>query len=81
MTWQPGQPILSARDDADWQAWRKARKLEQQRARRQRYPRIDYYPSEAALALIEVNLRNRAGGDFSSVIDRLILAAAGELPE
>jgi hypothetical protein len=36
MTWRPGQ--ASASNDADWLAWREARKLEQQRERRQRYP-------------------------------------------
>lgn len=44
MTWQPGQPVVTASDHCEWQAWRKAPKLEQQRERRQRYPRIDYYP-------------------------------------
>ena len=81
MTWQPGQPVASASDDADWQAWRKARKLEQQRERRQRYPRIDYYPGKQARAVIMANTGNYPGGDYSTVIDRLILAAAGELPE
>jgi len=81
MTWQPGQPILSASDDAEWRAWRKARKLEQQRERRRRYPRIDYYPSGAARAVIMANAGNHPGGDFSTVIDRLILSGAGELPE
>jgi hypothetical protein len=81
MTWQPGQPILSASDDADWQAWRKARKLEQQRERRQRYPRIDYYPSDVARTVIMANAGNYPGGDFSAVIDRLILSGVGELPE
>lgn len=81
MTWQPGQPILSASDDADWQAWRKARKLEQQRARRQQHPRIDYYPSKEAQAAILERIRPRVGGDQSSVIDRLILSGLGESPE
>lgn len=81
MTWQPGQPILSASDDADWQAWRKASKLEAQRHRRRQYPRIDYYPGKDALAAINASAGNYPGGDFSSVIDRLILSAAGELPE
>ena len=81
MTWQPGQPVVTASDTADWQAWRKARKLEQQRARRQRYPRIDYTPSKEARAAILALTFPSAGGDQSSVIDRLILSAAGELPE
>lgn len=53
MTWQSGQPIVTASDHVDWQAWRKARKLEQQRERRQSLPRIDYYPSKAAMAVIQ----------------------------
>lgn len=81
MTWQPGQPILSASDNAEWQAWRKARKLEQQRARRRRYPRIDYYPSKEARAAILERIRPGVGGDQSSVIDCLILAATDDLPE
>ncbi|WEN13720.1 hypothetical protein PY254_10730 [Rhodanobacter sp. AS-Z3] len=81
MTWQPGQPVVSASDEVDWKAWRKASKLEAQRWRRRQYPRIDYYPSEEALAVIETYTGNHAGGNFSSVIDRLILSAADDLPE
>jgi len=81
MTWQPGQPILSASDDADWQAWRKARKLEQQRDRRQRHPRIDYTPSNAAREAIRARTFHCVGGDQSSVIDQLVLRAAGLAPE
>lgn len=81
MTWQPGLPVVTASDDAEWRAWRKARRLEQQRARRRQYPRIDYYPGEAAQAVITANAGNFPGGDFSTVIDRLILAGVGELPE
>jgi len=72
---------MSASDHADWQAWRKARKLEQQRERRNLYPRIDYYPSKAAVAVIHARTGHFAGGDSSSVIDALVLIAAGELPE
>ncbi|MEO9215166.1 MAG: hypothetical protein ABI227_05905 [Rhodanobacter sp.] len=72
---------MNASDDADSQAWRKARKLEQQRARRQRYPRIDYYPGKDALAVIMANAGSHPGGDFSTVIDSLIRFAAGDLPE
>jgi hypothetical protein len=81
MTWQPGQPIVSASDDAEWLAWRKAQKQEQQRYRRSVYRRIDYYPSDEAQAVIDARTGNHAGGDYSTVIDRLILTAAGELPE
>lgn len=76
MTWQPGLPVLTASDHADWQVWRKVRKLEQQRERRNMYPRIDYYPSDKALRIIGAQR-----GDYSSAIDRLVLIAAGELPE
>ncbi|MEO5811992.1 MAG: hypothetical protein ABIU96_02430 [Rhodanobacter sp.] len=81
MTWQPGLPVVTASDDTDWQAWRKARKLEQQRARRQRYPRIDYYPGKEARAAILARTFPSVGGDQSSVIDRLILSGLGKSPE
>jgi hypothetical protein len=81
MTWQPGLPVLTASDHADWQVWRKARKLEQQRERRNLYPRIDYYPSKAVVTVIHAHTGRFAGGDYSSVIDALVLIAAGELPE
>jgi len=79
MTWQPGRPVLSASDRADWQAWRKARKLEQQRKRRQRCPRIDYYPSKETQTIIEAVARTRRGeaSTWSAVIDSLVLGASG----
>jgi hypothetical protein len=52
MTWQIGLPVLTVSDHADWLAWRKAHKLEQQRERCHMHSRIDYYPSKAAQALI-----------------------------
>lgn len=64
---------------AEWQAWRKARKLEQQRARRQHYPRIDYYPSKEALDAIERETSAHprgAGSDYASIINALILLDA-----
>ena len=76
MTWQPGLPVVTAADHAEWQVWRKARKLQQQRDRRNLYPRIDYYPSDKALRIIGAQR-----GDYSSVIDALVLMAAAELPE
>ena len=81
MTWQPGQPVVTATDHADWQTACKAQKLEAQRARRRRYPRIDYYPGKAAHAAIVERIGHNAGGNYSSVIDALILVAVGELPE
>lgn len=80
MTWQPGQPIVTAADMADWQAWKKREKIEGQRWRRARYRRIDYYPSDAAQAVIDARTGPFAGGSYASVIDALVLAAA-ELPE
>ena len=79
MTWQPGMPIITAKDHADWQALRRARKLEQQRQRRQRYPRIDYYPSAKARVVIEAVARTRRGPDstWSAVIDALVLGTSG----
>lgn len=80
MNWQPGQRLLTVSDHAEWQTWRKARRLEQQRQRRARYPRIDYYPSNAAQAAIYALTGYFAGGDYSTVIDKLVLATA-EFPE
>jgi hypothetical protein len=81
MTWQLGQPVVTSADVADWQAWRKASKLQAQRARRRMYRRIDYYPSDEAQDVIDSRTGRRGGGDYSSVIDALVIAGAGELPE
>lgn len=81
MNWQPGLPVVTAADHAEWQAQCKARKLEQQRERRRMYPRIDYYPSEAAHVAILERTGPCVGGDLSSVIDQLILRALDQLPE
>lgn len=59
----------------------KTSKLEAQRSRRRRYPRIDYYPEKTAHAAILERTGNHPGGDFSSVIDRLILVGLDKLPE
>ena len=77
MTWQPGQRITSSADRADWHAWQKARKLEQQRQRRREYPRVDYYPSKEALAVIKAISRSRRGtveGTYSATIDALVMS-------
>jgi hypothetical protein len=76
MTWQPGQSILSASDYTEWQTWCKVRKLEAQRQRRRQYPRIDYCPSKEALAVIQARTHGFIGGDYSSVIDALVLESA-----
>lgn len=72
MSWQPGQPVVSEQDHKDWEHWRRERKREAQRLRRARYPRIDYYPDDAALALIDQERRPRIGGDASSIINRIV---------
>lgn len=72
MTWQPGRPVATAQDHAEWEAWRKESKREQQRWRRARYPRIDYYPSEEAAEIIRSMVEPRAGGDYSSVLNRIV---------
>ena len=56
----------------DWKDWRRHRILELQRERRRMYPRIDYYPSKEALAAINARCGNYPGGDYSSVINRLV---------
>lgn len=81
MTWAPGLPVVTAADHAEWQTWLKTRKLEQQRQRRKRYPRIDYTPSKAAREAILARTSRQVGGDQSSVIDRLVLQAIESHPE
>lgn len=76
MSWQSGQPVVTHDDWLEWQAWRKARKLDGQRQRRASMTRIDYYPSKAALEVIQ------SIGDghtpVSTLIDELILARIPE---
>jgi hypothetical protein len=88
MAWQPGQPIITAADEAQWREWKRARKLEGQRWRRQRYRRIDYYPGENAQAAIDARTHSGCGGNYSAVLDALVLAGAealrrrvGRIPE
>jgi len=81
MTWQPGQPVITPADVAEWEAWKHTSKLQAQRQRRRNLRRIDYYPCEAAQAVIDARTGHFAEGDYSSVIDALILTATGSLPE
>ena len=81
MTWQPGRPVVTVADNEEWQVWRKASKLQAQRERRLQHRRIDYYPSDEAQDVIDSRTGRRGGGDYSSVIDALVIAGAGELPE
>lgn len=65
----------------DLKLQRKARALALQRARRHGVKRIDYQPNARAFAIIAAQLMPYVGSDSSSVIDRLILKAAGVAPE
>ena len=60
--WQPGMPVVTEQDRADWQDWRRERILHPQRERRRSLRRID----------IDGIRINRPGGDASSIIDRII---------
>lgn len=79
--WQPGRPILTEANRTQWREWRKRRILDGQRYRRAHLRRIDYYPSREAAEVIDAYASHRNGTDYSSVIDRLVLAAVDELPE
>jgi len=79
--WKPGHPVETENDRHQWQTWRKTKILLDQRRRRARLRRIDYYPSEAAAVVIDSLTHRSVGGGYASVIDRLILDAADRLPE
>ena len=70
--WQPGMPVITAQDHAEWQVWRRERILEQQRERRRRERRIDYYPSKEAAAIVDGMRSRYAGGDASSILNRIV---------
>ncbi len=74
MSWAPGQPVVTATDHAQWESWRTERKRQQQRDRRAKNPRIDYYPSSDALAVISRFWGQTAWhpSDVSSVLDRIV---------
>jgi hypothetical protein len=72
MTWQPGVPVRTDQDRREWETWRRDRKRQQQRERRARYPRIDYYPDPAATEVIARLWSHRVGCNLSSVINRII---------
>ena len=56
------------------------RKLQRQRQRRAARPRIDYYPSDAAMKVLDT-LRRQSAGKASSIIDRLLVAVKVATPE
>ena len=78
MTWQPGLPVVSEQDNRDWAQWRKDRKRHQQRQRRASNRRIDYYPGKLAEQVIDRLTGPRVGGDYSSVIDRIVMEWADQ---
>ncbi len=55
--------------------------LSLQRERRKGLRRIDYYPSETAAAVIEKLRMPRAGGDASSILNRIVSEWAAIVPE
>lgn len=59
--------------DDEHAAWRRRRANEQQRKRRASMRRIDYYVSDEAAAVIDAELFPSAGGDQSSVINRIVM--------
>jgi hypothetical protein len=67
-----GQSVLTEQDHTQWQAWRRARILEGLRWRRKRMWSIDYYRSEEAAAVIDRFRRRHAGGDASSILNRIV---------
>jgi hypothetical protein len=74
--WQAGHPVRTAIDFAQWQALKKQRILASQRYRRAQYQRIDYYPGDAAMAVIGGYLNGRR--TYAQIIDALVL---GLVPE
>lgn len=70
--WLPGLPVVTEWDRAEWRTWRRARALELQRERRKRLRRIDYYPSPEAATVIDALRTPVAGGDASSILDRIV---------
>ncbi len=57
------------------------RKLERQRLRRAKRPRIDYYPSDEAMQALESLRRRTVGGNASSTIDRVLVSVGALVPE
>lgn len=59
--------------DGEWRSWRRTRKLEGQRCRRSTLRRIDYQDVSAEAARVIDSLRTRrAGGDYSSILNRIV---------
>ncbi|MDS4015001.1 MAG: hypothetical protein RKP46_11730 [Candidatus Accumulibacter sp.] len=79
MAWEPGQPIRSAQDEADWQEWKRRTKAEGQRYRRSQYRRIDYADvSDEAARIIDREVstaqreRRYVDSTYSAVLNRIV---------
>lgn len=70
--WTPGTPVVTAQDEADWCEWKHQRKNQLQRERRASMVRIDYYPSNDSVKVINSLRVPHAGGDASAILDRII---------
>lgn len=70
--WTPGRLVVTPEEHAAWQEWKRGRKLEQQRQRRAKLRRIDYYPSPEAAKVIDALTRPIAHADHSSVINGIV---------
>ena len=70
--WQPGMPVITAQDRAEWTSWRHDRALTLQKDRRKRMRRIDYYPDERAAAIVDKLRAPGIGGDASSILNRIV---------
>jgi hypothetical protein len=70
--WQPGKPVITAQDHAEWTAWRHDRALTLQKDRRKRMRRIDYYPDEPAAAIVDKLRAPGIGGDASTILNRIV---------
>ncbi len=81
--WQPGRPVLSEQDAADWRAWRKARALDLQRQRRRSpsYLRIDFYAYGPTADLIRSMVSTGEASCYAAAIDRIIAEWAEAHPE
>ena len=74
-----GDMRMSDWNDENWDPavethaqWRRRRALEGQRFRRSQLRRIDYYVAEEAAKVIDGLRRPYVGGDYSSILDRIV---------
>lgn len=81
VTQQSSAAVILPENEAEWQSKRRERILTRQRDRRHRLRRIDYYPSESAMGIIDKLRSSRVvGGDASSILNR-ILSEWAAVPE